>query len=433
MKEEFLHYLWRYSLYRGDLLTTKGEAVSVIKPGWPNSDSGPDFFNAMVKVGDTIWAGNIEIHVNSSEWFVHKHQNDPAYDNVILHVVFYCDMDVTRRDSSFIPTLELKERIDLTLYSYYTKLLLSMNWIPCENQIEMVDKVKVNLWLERILIERFERKAALLENSFSIAGNNLEELLYHRLAAGFGLKVNSDAFVMLARSLPLKIISRHYQNPQFLEALLFGQAGMLEKNFSEKFPNELKEIYIYFKNKYKLISVPEHNWKYLRMRPVNFPTIRISQFAALLGKNNRSIQLFTEAGDVNQWRELLSVKCSKYWEEHYLFDKLSARSEKRLGHEGLNSIIINELIPYRFFTARRFGMVQEAEDVLQLLHELDFETNSITKNWLNLKLSAGSAYESQSLIELKHNYCDMKKCLDCSIGHNLLREQPALNVIGQFP
>jgi hypothetical protein len=423
MKEEFIHYLWRYRLLLPELTTVLGENICVIQTGRPNPDSGPDFFNALILIGNTTWAGNVEIHVRASEWFDHCHHLDPAYDNVILHVVYDCNSSVYRRDSSLLPTLEIKNKFETDRLLNYNQLLLSMNWIPCEDQIKYIDAERLNLFLEKLLVERLLRKTKLLEGLFSTSANNLEELLYQQIAAGFGLKVNAEAFSFLARSTPLRFLVRYQESSTFLEAILFGQAGMLNKEFQEDYPQQLKEIYDYLQKLYGLKPINESYWKFLRMRPVIFPTIRLSQFATLISKKPNIISAFYDNPELEKWRSLLTLKTSEYWEEHFLFEKLSPKVEKRIGKESINSIIINELIPFYFFASKKNGDIDAVDHALNMFSEVEFEVNTITKSWMKLGLSISSAAASQSLIELKHSYCDNKKCLECSIGHILLKEQ----------
>lgn len=423
MKEEFLHYLWKHNLVGNNLFTSENEEIRVIHPGWFNSNAGPDFFNARIRIGSTEWAGNVEIHLNASDWFLHQHQDDGAYESVILHVVLNHDIDIFRNDGSCIPVLVIKGKYDPEIYMHYKKLLGNQNWIPCGKIIGGIDPVRMKNWLDRMVIERFERKERMLAEAFSNANSNVEDMFYRKIAEGFGMKVNSEAFAMLAKITPVIILNRYRGNTIDIEALLFGQAGFLNNQMSEQYPVLLQQAYRYLKNLHKLEEMDNHVWKFLRMRPVNFPTIRLSQFASLITKSDRIFEEILNTDDLDKIKAIFDLDTSAYWQDHYLFGRLSAPKDKKLGYEGMSSILVNSVIPFKFFNARRLGSGNSAEDAVNLLQQLDFENNNITRAWLNLGIKVESAYESQALMELKNCYCDAKRCLQCHLGQHLLQKR----------
>ena len=285
MTEDFIHFIWKYSYFDSNsLFTTKGDKIEIIKLGEHNTNAGPDFFNAKIKIGDTLWVGNVEIHINSSDWIKHKHSLDNAYNNVILHVVLKYDIDINRQNGEIIPALELK--YDINFEDRYHQLMKNKQWIPCQSYLPAVNKFDIHFWLAKIAIERLHSKSSIIEEKLARNNNNWEESYYHKLARSFGMNVNSEPFELLAMSLPLLILAKHKNNLFQIESLLFGQAGFL----NEIMPNELYYVklqkeYIFLKKKYQLKAIEKHQWKFLRLRPSNFPTIRISQFANLIYKS----------------------------------------------------------------------------------------------------------------------------------------------------
>jgi hypothetical protein len=423
MTEEFLHYIWKLKLFNTvNLTTTKGEEMEVQKSGVLNTDSGPDFFNAQLKIGDTKWAGNIEVHINASDWNKHKHQNDAAYNNVILHVVFNADVIINRLSGEEIPTLELKDKIDKKLYKKYLNLKESKDWIACEKQIQLVSSLTINSTIDKLLLERLERKSISIVNSLKLNSNNWEETFYRQLARNFGFNVNAEPFELLAKSLPSVIIAKHKNSLFQIEALLLGQAGLLNEHFKDKYLCDLQNEYIYLKQKFKLISVDAHLWKFLRLRPVNFPTIRIAQFAGLIHKSLHLFSKIIEADNVEALKGFMNTDVSGYWQTHYVFDKGSPEKTKHLGDEAINNIIINTVVPFLFVYGKQKNEEKYVERALQFLEQISGENNSIIKKWGALKMPVKTAYSTQALLQLKNEYCDYKKCLSCTIGSELIKK-----------
>lgn len=424
MNEEFLHHIWKFRLFdQLDLKTTAGELVEIEKPGEHNFDAGPDFFNGKIKVGDTLWAGNIEVHINASDWKKHFHQNDKAYDNIILHVVNNADVQLYRASGEAIPTLEINDRIGKKLYQNYQNFKSSSDWIPCEKQIASVPELIINSTLDRLLLERLERKSKTITDRLALNNNNWEETFYQLLARNFGFKTNSEPFELLAKSLPSKMLAKHKNNLLQIEALLFGQAGLLDKHFEDKYPQTLQNEYIFLKQKFKLNSLDGHLWKFLRLRPVNFPSVRIAQFANLIFHSSHLFSKMIEAEKFEDLKILLNVNVSEYWETHYVLDRSSKKKMKHLGDEAINNILINTIIPFLFVYGKQKAEEKYVDRALDFLEHIDGESNSIISKWESLKLPIKTSYSTQALLQLKNEYCSHKKCLSCSIGNYLLKNQ----------
>jgi hypothetical protein len=421
MKEDFLHHLWKFKLYnRHNLKTTAGETVEVINTGLHNTDAGPDFFNAKVKVGNTLWAGNVEIHLKSSDWKKHSHHLDGAYKNVILHVVHEHDVPVTTKDGGEIVTLELKERFNPKLYENYLQLVESREWIPCEKKIKNVDRITVNAWLERLLVERLERKTESILQSLKLNKNNWEETFYHQMAKNFGFQLNSLPFELLAKGLPLSYLGKHKNNLLQVEALLFGQAGLLNKQFKDDYPIQLKKEYDFLKKKFSLQPMDGSQWKFLRLRPSNFPTIRIAQFAQLIHKSSHLFTKILETEKHDKMESLFNVSASDYWLTHYTFDKTSSRREKHLGETAVRIILINTVVPFLFASGKQKQSEAHQERALTFLEKIEAEKNLIIKHWKDLGIQSENAGQTQALIQLKNEYCSNKNCLNCAIGNKII-------------
>lgn len=425
MNEELLYYIWQHRLYTNNaLVSEEGESIEVVNPGQRNHDAGPDFTNARIRIGDTLWAGNVEIHQKSSDWLHHKHQYDPSFGNIILHVVYEHDKDGV----TGAPTLQLKGLIQETLLNRYHYLLNNSQWIPCEKMLPDVDEMTFTLCQERMVIERLEQKTHAIEALLKRNVGSWEETMYQLTARGFGLKVNREPFELMACSLPLNIIAKQKQDLKCIEALLFGQAGMLNDEPKDEYMASLQREYRYQQHKHQLRPTQGHSWKFMRLRPPSFPTVRLAQFAMLL---HRSVHLFSkvlETNGLNEVEELFKVGTSEYWDTHYTFGKESAHRVKELGTETLHLLVINTIAPILFTYARHKGDENLQDRALQWLEQIKAEQNEIVKNWASLGRKANSAYQSQALIQLKNEHCDHKKCLSCSIGNSLLRK-PSVGII----
>lgn len=417
MTEQLLQYIWQLRYFnRHELRTSDGENLTIIFPGNLNRNQGPDFLNAKIKVGDTTWAGSIEIHVNSSQWAEHKHSADPNYDNVILHVVWNNDVSL---NLSF-PVLELQSRVSGLLLARYEEWMYSKSFIPCENSFRMVEPLTWLFWKERLVVERIQQKTVPIRLMLEQNHHHWEETFWRMLAANFGLKVNGDAFSELAASLPLNLLGRHRENLKQLEALLFGQAGLLEDDHVESYPSELKREYEFLAAKYKLnpVKIPVH---FLRMRPNNFPTVRLAQLAMLLHQTDKLFAFCRVAGSPVQVLKVLQVGTSFYWEDHFVFGQRSASIPKTLGSTMANFILINTVIPMLFLYGQYHGVQSIKDKSLEWLAMLKPETNVIINGYTKLGMVNSNAADSQALLHLKKHYCDQRRCIECALGNSLLK------------
>jgi hypothetical protein len=422
--EDFLHYTWKFRLFeRNDLKTTEGETLEIYSAGLHNSDAGPDFHNARIKIGDTVWAGNVEVHLSSSDWKKHGHSADGSYNNVILHVVYRDDEPLVLPDGRRVPTLELQTRIPDELYGRYHQLLFgNQTIIPCEASIGSVDSITLQNWLTRVLVERLEKRSATVIAALEFNKGDWEETFYQFLAANFGFKTNALPFELLAKSLPQQLLAKHKNNPLQVEALIFGQSGLLEQEVKEEYPRKLKAEYGFLRQKYKLKPIDGHLWKFMRLRPANFPTIRLAQFAALVVQSNHLFSKLLEIKDVKTLKSLFAdVKVNPYWETHYRFDAESPPSGKNIGEASVNILLLNSLALFLFSYGKYNQQHHFISRSLQLLEYLPKEENKIIEDFRTLGVKINSAFESQALLELKKNYCNYKKCLQCGVGNKILK------------
>ena len=422
MKEDLLHYVWRLQRFDStELQTTEGQPIRIQMIGEHNHHSGPDFTNARIEIGKTLWAGNVEMHLKASDWKMHKHQSDPAYDNVILHVVLDEDEKINRQNGSRIPCLELKKRISSKLSKIYQKFLHNEYLISCQHHFYEVGHMTKVLWLDRLLVERLECKTIVIEKRLQGNINNWESTFYQTLAKNFGVKVNAEPFERLARTLPLSILGKHKNDLFQIEALLFGQSGLLDDDFEDEYPNRLKKEYQFLQKKYKLTPMEKTNWRFLRMRPANFPTIRIAQFAQLIFQSTHLFSKVLVAKNVREVQNMFELKLSNYWQTHYIFDKASVKRNKSLGKNTIHLFIINTITPFLFLYGNRKDEEDYKDRAFQLLEEVPAERNSIISKWEELGMLPKSAYETQALLQLKNEYCSKKRCLECSIGCGILK------------
>ena len=422
MTEDFLHYLWKNKLFDNqNLRTESGDEMQILKCGEHNYDAGPDFYNARIIVDNTTWAGNVELHINSSDWLKHKHQKDKSYDNVVLHVVYKHDVEIKNSVGGNIPVLELKNRIPVQLFRNFERLKNSEDWIPCANQIKYVDDFTVQLWLNRMIIERLESKVKIINEELKNLNNDWDECFYRIFSKNFGFKVNAMPFQWTAQSLPYLFIQRQQNSLTQIESLLYGQAGMLNNDFKDEYPNALKKEYHHLKNKYSLNAIEKSSWKFMRLRPLNFPTIRISQLANLFYRNQKFFSAIIACEQLSEVIELFDTKTSSYWDDHYNFDIESAHQLKNLGTGSIHNIIINTVVPFLFLYGKQKKDESFQSRSLQFLEELPAEKNAITRQWLELGIKNSNAYQSQALLQLKNAHCKQKNCLNCGVGNKLLQ------------
>ena len=426
MTEAFLHYIWEFQYFnKTDLKTISGESVSVVHPGYHNTHSGPDFFNARIKIDGIEWIGNVEIHIDSSGWIEHHHETDAAYDSVILHVVWGENKKINRTDGTELPTIELKNRVSEQLLIQYRKLVNNPEKIPCAIHFPNVSMLTKYSMMDKALMQRLETKAKYVDQKLQWNGNDWEQTSYELLCRNFGFKVNADPFEQLSKALPYKIVLKHSDQLHQVEALLFGQAGFLDEQKSDGYLSILKREYYFLSQKYLLSEkkMSKSQWKFLRLRPANFPTVRIAQLASLLaGQKN----IFARMVDANRYADLLkifSVSTSEYWKTHYQFLKPVENQAPSLGEASISNIIINTTVPLMVAYGKSRDEQEFVDRAVDILQHISGEDNTITKTWTSLGIKSKSAADSQALIELHNNFCMRRRCLDCSIGFSIL--QPA--------
>ena len=422
IKEALIHYVWKTRQFdHNDLTLTDGRKLSIHDYGSQNSDAGPDFSNGKISIENIQWAGNIEMHSASSMWIKHGHGDDPAYNNVVLHVVYEDDLPVKRKEGSRIPTLELKGRINHKIKENYARLISGSTWIPCEKLIHQVDAFKVKLWIEKVAIERLERKTSHIYQLLEQCNDDWEQACFVLLSRYLGSRVNVLPMELMSKQCDVKILYKNSDNLNTIEAILFGISGLLNSPYKDEYPNTLKNEFEFYRRKYLLKNINPVSWKFARMRPFNFPTLRIAQLSSLLHNKRFLFRSFVEAEDTAAIKPLLQAKASEYWDTHYRFDEESKMQEKRLGNTMIDLIIINVIAPLIFVYGQYLSDEKLKEKALNFLEQVPAESNNITRKWVKLGLQNENALSSQSLIQLKQEYCDLKRCLECSIGNELIR------------
>lgn len=421
MKEEFLHYLWKYKKWNSfDLKTTGGETIVIANVGQYLEQAGPDFFNAQITVANQKWAGNVEIHLKSSDWYVHHHEKDAAYDNVILHVVWEHDTEVFRKNNTEIPVLELKNYVDNEVLVNYQQLVAPKSWIFCEKQLKDLDDFVLKNWQERLFFERLERKSKAIYDLLEQTGNDWESVLFCMLAKNFGLNTNGELFLKIARSIPFSIIRKESFEVENLEALLLGKAALLDFDKEDTYFKDLKFRYFYLLHKYQLEPHNEGNVQFFKHRPDNFPTIRLSQLAHLYHKEQNLFSKIIAVYSVEEVYQLLRSTTSFYWESHYQFDKVSPDKIKKMSKSFVDLLLINTIIPLQFSYAKSLGK-EITEDLMAMLATVAPEKNAIIDKFTFFGIKATDCFETQSLLQLKNEYCAVGRCLDCGIGLELLK------------
>lgn len=422
MREDLLHFIWKFrKLKTRGLTTSSNESIVILDSGTHNFFTGPDFFNAQVKIGGQKWAGNVEMHVKASDWYAHHHERDDNYKNIILHVVWENDIPVYCQNNRQIPTLELRKFISKKLLSNYHDLLdkKTINFVNCEKDINSIDKFVLDHWLERLYFERLERKSQGIMELLKSTANDWENVLFLVLLKNFGLKINGQAFLTLGRALDFSIVQKTRNNTRQLESLLMGMAGLLDATeLSDTYFMQLKEEYHYLKKKFRLEVSSVVKPEFFKLRPTNFPTLRLSQFASLY-KNQRLFSKVLTATNRREFMDLFQVSANTYWDSHYNFGRRSAVRPKTISSKFVDLLLINAILPLKFCHARHIGNTVD-EDLIALISELKPEINGIIHNFKDLGLTASSAMESQAILQLYNEYCTRNKCLQCAVGTRLL-------------
>ncbi len=422
MKEDFLHYVWQYKKFDfSNLTTVSGESLTVTNCGNYLQRTGPDFFNAQIVLGNQKWAGNIEIHIKSSDWYLHHHEEDANYENVILHVVWEHDAPVFRKDNSEIPVLELKNYTAKKDLDNYQSLISSKSWIYCESQIETIDGfVKAN-WQERLFFERLERKAISISELLQETANDWEAVLFYLLARNFGLNTNGEIFLKAAKSIPFSVIRKEHFEVENLEALFFGKVDLLPMDAEDFYSKDLQKRSTYITQKYGLKKSFIAPVQFFKHRPDNFPTIRLAQLAMLYHKQQNLFAKIVATQSLKDFYKLFDVGVSPYWQTHYQFDKESPLKKKQFSKPFIDLLVINTIVPFQFAYAKSQGK-DIAEQLLRLMETIAPEKNIIVEKFANFGVKSKNAFESQSLLQLKNNYCNHSKCLQCAIGIHLLKQ-----------
>lgn len=423
MKEDFLHYLWKFKKFDTfNLKTSNGEEIVIVNVGNYLELAGPDFFNAQIIIGNQKWAGNVEIHLKSSDWYVHHHERDANYENVILHVVWEHDTEIFRKNNSEIPVLELKKYVDSATIANYQSLVSPKSWIFCEKQLNEIDNFTLKNWQERLFFERLERKSKPIFELLEQNNQDWESVLFCLLAKNFGLNTNGELFLKIAQSIPFSIIRKESFEVENLEALLLGSAGVLDIEKEDTYFKDLKFRYFYLLQKYQLEKNSTEPLQFFKHRPDNFPTIRLSQLANLYHSQQNLFSIISTSNSLLTIYKTFEVAVSAYWQNHYQFDKESPKKIKKLSKSFVNLIVINTIIPLQFAYAKSQGK-ENSEDLIQLLNKVAPEKNAIMDKFSSFGINPKNAFESQSLLQLKNEYCNKSRCLECAIGMELLKKR----------
>ncbi|MHC0446210.1 DUF2851 family protein [Flavobacterium sp. 3-218] len=421
MKEDFLHYLWKFKKFDTlNLKSTQGEPITIIKTGDYLELSGPDFFNAHIEIGNQKWAGNVEIHLKSSDWYLHNHEKDPAYKNVILHVVWENDTAIFRENNTEIPVLVLKDYVSKEIIENYTALIAPKTWISCERELKQIDGFVFKNWQERLFFERLERKSKFIYQLLEETNQDWEAVLFCLLAKNFGLNTNGNSFLQISKAIPFSVIRKESFEVENLEALLFGTSNLLEAEKEDVYYKDLKFRYFYLLHKYQIEKTHTDPLQFFKLRPDNFPTIRLSQLAALYHKHQNLFSKIIDLKSTTDVYRLLNVSASSYWQNHYMFDKESPKKLKMLSTSFIDLVIINTIIPLQFAYSSIMGE-SIAEDLIDFMNEVTSEKNAIIDKFNSFGIKSKTAFESQTLLELKNEYCERKACLKCAIGIELLK------------
>lgn len=421
MKEDFLHYLWKFKKFETENLKTfNGEPITIINSGSYLQLAGPDFFNAQVSIANQKWAGNVEIHIKSSDWYVHHHERDEAYESVILHVVWEHDTEIYRKDNTEIPVLELKKYVAKEVLKNYLSLMTPKSWIYCEKQLNTIDEFELKNWQERLFFERLERKSNQIEELVQQLNKDWEAVLFCLLAKNFGLNTNGELFLRIAQSIPFSIIRKESFEFENLEALLFARSGLLNTEKEDRYFKDLYTRNQYLSNKYQLEESIIEPVQFFKHRPDNFPTIRLSQLANLYHSQQNLFSKLIQLNSIQSIYDIFKISVSPYWQQHYQFDKESPKKKKLLTKSFIDLLVINTIIPLQFSYAKSQGK-EISEDLIHLMQQVATEKNSIVDKFNSFGIKSKNALDTQSLLQLKNEYCNKSKCLECAIGIKLLK------------
>lgn len=432
MREEFLHHLWMYKKFEiSNLRCSSGKSVQILNVGQYTQLAGPDFFNSQIIIDNQKWAGNVEIHLKSSDWYIHHHEEDSAYDNVILHVVWEHDVEIFREDNNVIPTLELKKYVAASTLESYERLMVPKRWIFCENDIASIDKFIFKNWQERLFFERLERKLLQVDVLLKSLNNDWEATLFVMLAKSFGLNTNGNSFLHMAQSIPFQVILKERNNVDNLIALFFGRLGFLDHPKEEIYYQILKKQYDYSAHKYQLKECTIAEPSFFKHRPDNFPTIRLAQLAQLYHMQQNLFSSIIASDTIEAIEKVLTLNIPEYWETHYQFDKVSPKKRKPLSKSFIELQIINTIVPLKFAYAKSQGR-ESSDEIIAIMEEITAESNSTILKFREYGIKVENAFESQALLQLKNEYCDKKRCLDCAVGIALLKRDENIYKVCNF-
>ena len=419
--EKLMQYVWKHRLWRSeDMVTNTGKKVRVVDPGLLNTDAGPDFFNAKIEIDGHMWVGNVEMHYRATDWKRHHHDSDKAYDSVILHVVAKDDAPVRRTNGELIPQLVLE--VSPQFNADYASLVGATIEVPCATKIKQVPHLTIVEWVEGLAFERLHGKVERIHQLLDSFNGSWEDVCYVTLARNFGFGINNDAFERLARRTPLRLLGKHSDSVQQIEALLFGQAGMLDaqKPGMDSYYNQLCTEYAFLSNKFQLTPMEKESWKLFRIRPQNFPYRRIAMLAQFIEGGFRMMNRILEAEGEKEMRALFEVELSGYWTKHYTFGKPNERATATLSRSSIDIILINTVAPLLYAYGELTSNYEMTDKAIKLLEDLRAESNSIVSHFVAYGIDCPDALTSQALVQLKREYCDARKCIYCKIGHHLL-------------
>jgi len=421
MREQLLHYVWKNGFISPEKLkTTDNKPVRIISGGIHNHNAGPDFLEAKIIIGDILWVGNVEIHKYSSDWYAHHHEKDSSYDNVILHIVYEDDMPIYNSQNNQIPTLVLSKYLDKHLLKKYNQLYKSKSLLKCQNDLNKVDSFVILNWKNRLFFDRLEDKYEIVKRLLNNSKNDWNQVLYETLLKYFGGTVNKDSFELLAKFLPYVVFKNYLDNPIQLEALLFGVSGFLENENPDDYYRKLKEEFIFLKHKHNLDVLPNHIIKFHRLRPLSFPTIRLAQFAQLYHKIDFLFEKIIKIQKPKDAYKIFGIAANEYWCTHYNFNKKTKVKTKKVGKKFIDLIIINVIVPLKFAYQKHFDQYDE-EEIIDLITSIKPEENRIINTFKKLDLTAQNAMDTQAIIQLNQKYCTKDLCLQCDIGHFILK------------
>jgi hypothetical protein len=423
MEEQLLHFIWHRKLFdHSNLVTTTNESIQIQHPGSANDHQGPDFLQSRILIGHQLWAGHVEIHVRSSAWYLHMHDQDAHYNNVILHVVWTEDQPVYTLDGYLIPCLELEGRVDKAMLKRFRNLMRNEEWVPCASSLHEVSALVRSSWLERLMAERLEDKTIAIHQIRNQYKGDWEQTFYVLLARQLAAPVNSHAMEALCKTVPLSLLRRHNNRIDQIEALLFGAAGLIDKDINDSYVRQLKSEFSFLRKKYGLTPMEALRWKFLRMRPAHFPTIRIAQLAKIISTTEHFVAGIESHYSGADWANLFSViPAHSFWDSHYHFTSSSPTIAKQLGKPTAISLVINVVTPLMFLYGKLQGNARLKEKALSMLEEMPAEKNAIISGWRKLDWKAADAGQTQAMLQLKKSYCDPRRCLHCAIGLQVIR------------